>query len=299
MPPGAVKRGPPPPEPLAVVPDTVPEEDLLTSARTHFRPIRQETAAAAVTTTSSHAYADGTTFAIRGSVERVPYRRTDSGTLYLQREAGESPRRYLEWRGAEADAVEGHFIPRFRVRQNEKYCQTDGGEEEEVGSWCGGGEETPPPKKRVLSESRGGCCDCECDCDLYFPGECEHWRGGVVNTGDVWGAACATCAPAAPQEAVHLRRLRDELSREGDQLLSDLQRIVLPGAADPAPVPPPPVSTAPTAAEQRKRRHSGAPAAGALRLGPLPPPWSHLLLLQRHHRQQQQQIAAALRPVTL
>lgn len=252
VPPGvSVRRNPlseRPSEPPPPPPPVTTEEDLLTSARTHFRPIRQEVGSSVQ---ASHAYADGTTFAIRGSLERVPYRRTDSGTLYLQQDTSSSPERYLEWRSSDGrePPPQSDFVLRFRVKQNDKCCQTD--EEDEVSELeVAGGEETPPPKKRVLSES--SCCE------LYFPGDCgelllhEQWQGcAQCSTGEVWGATCTACAPQLPEKRTahrrDLRRLRDELSREGDQLLSDLQRVVQ------LPEPPPP--------DHRKRRHSGAPAA--------------------------------------
>lgn len=241
-----------------------PGEDLLTSSRTHFRPIRQETAATSVSATSSGpSYADGTTFAIRGSLERVQYRRTDSGSLYLQCEYDASPKRYLEYRSPELelnrkiDADE--FRLHFRVKQNEVYCQTDGAYEGEPAA--SGGEETPPVKRRVL-------CDYNSEDDMYFPGDCElllhdQWPDSRQLAGcsacgggaDVW-ASCAACAyvPGAgppTSRPGYVCRLRDELSREGDQLLSDLRRMLDPPEAAP-PAPPP------SNHDYRKRRHSGA-----------------------------------------
>ncbi|KOC68269.1 Uncharacterized protein KIAA0232 [Habropoda laboriosa] len=61
-----------------------PDEDLLTSARTHFRPIKDD-----------GQWADGTTFPVNNTLERVAYRRSESGhLLYLP--GGESP--YMEYR---------------------------------------------------------------------------------------------------------------------------------------------------------------------------------------------------------
>lgn len=65
------------------------EEDLLTSARTHFRPIKQED--------TQQGYADGTTFAIRSSLERVNYKRSESGMLLLESEF-DTPKKYMEYR---------------------------------------------------------------------------------------------------------------------------------------------------------------------------------------------------------
>lgn len=252
------------------------EEDLLTSARTHFRPIKHDESF------GNPVYADGTTFQIRGNLEQVNYKRTESGGYYLQREGCSSPDRYLEWKPT-TPVLSDAFVPRFRLSQNEKCCQTDVisnlSDVPRLESIIG--EETPPPKRRVLSE-----CFEE---DLYFPGDCEQllheqWRTGTCctecNGGEIWGAACVSCAPPISTRACDLRRLRDELSREGDQLLSDLQRIVmLPGAE----ILPAPTSQAPQT-DHRKRRYSGAPACAALR--PIWPPAA----IQLH---------SLLRPVTL
>lgn len=71
------------------------DEDLLTSSRTHFRPIKQESIEAGGIPQGQ--YADGTTFAIRGSLEHVNYKRSDSGTLYLESEF-DTPKKYMEYR---------------------------------------------------------------------------------------------------------------------------------------------------------------------------------------------------------
>lgn len=247
-------------QPSLPPPPADPGEDLLTSSRTHFRPIRQETTATASSASSGPRYADGTTFAIRGSLERVQYRRTDSGSLYLQCEYDASPKRYLEYRPPELELSPAgdtdEFRLRFRVKQNEACCQTDGSYDG-APTPCGG-EETPPVKRRVL-------CDYSSDDDLYFPGDCElllheQWPlAGCSACGGggagVW-ASCAACAyaPGAGQASSrpgYVYRLRDELSREGDQLLSDLRRMLDPPEAPP---PPPP----PSNHDYRKRRHSGA-----------------------------------------
>ncbi|EZA53721.1 hypothetical protein X777_06828 [Ooceraea biroi] len=84
-------------------------EDLLTSSRTHFRPIRED-----------GEWADGTTFPIDNSVERITYRRSESGRLYLP--GSETP--YREYR----DNIERQsesFVIRFRVRQNDVATQAD------------------------------------------------------------------------------------------------------------------------------------------------------------------------------
>lgn len=104
-----------------------PDEDLLTSARTHFRPIRDD----------GH-WADGTTFPVNDTVERVAYRRSESGNL-LYLPGGESP--YMEYREDDVSpstTVSTNLTLKFRVRQCDKCIQT-----EPIRS---------PVKRRILSE---------------------------------------------------------------------------------------------------------------------------------------------------
>nr|CAD7395519.1 unnamed protein product [Timema poppensis] len=114
------------------------EEDLLTSSRTHFRPIRQESQDSHVGN-GGH-YADGTTFAIPNNLDVVAFKRSESGALYIQTEmADDLPNKYMEYKEKEPYFVIRHksiecagepknaleFIPKFQVCQNEKYCQTE------------------------------------------------------------------------------------------------------------------------------------------------------------------------------
>ena len=103
------------------------DEDLLTSARTHFRPIRDD-----------GNWADGTTFPVNDTVERVAYRRSDSGNL-LYLPGGESP--YMEYREGDmsgSPSVSTNLTLKFRVRQCDKSIQT-----EPIRS---------PVKRRIISE---------------------------------------------------------------------------------------------------------------------------------------------------
>lgn len=103
-----------------------PDEDLLTSARTHFRPIKDD----------GH-WADGTTFPVNNTVERVAYRRSESGNL-LYLPGGESP--YMEYRENDVATLPAstNLTLKFRVRQCDKSVQT-----EPIRS---------PVKRRILSE---------------------------------------------------------------------------------------------------------------------------------------------------
>ncbi|CAL1688318.1 unnamed protein product [Lasius platythorax] len=82
-------------------------------------------------------WADGTTFPVNNTVERVAYRRSESGNL-LYLPGGESP--YMEYRESDAvmPPVSTNLTLKFRVRQCDKSVQT-----EPVRS---------PVKRRILSE---------------------------------------------------------------------------------------------------------------------------------------------------
>lgn len=102
----------------AFLAENLPEpEDLLTSPRTHFRPIRDD-----------REWADGTTFSIDNSVERIAYRRSESGRLYLP--GSETP--HMEYRENIGQAQSESFVIRFRVRQHDQAVQTDFTDEESI-----------------------------------------------------------------------------------------------------------------------------------------------------------------------
>lgn len=103
------------------------DEDLLTSTRTHFCPIKDD-----------GNWADGTTFPINNAMERVAYRRSESGNL-LYLPGGESP--YMEYRENDAATklpVSSTLTLKFRVRQCDKCIQTD--------------PVRSPVKRKILSE---------------------------------------------------------------------------------------------------------------------------------------------------
>lgn len=156
------------------------EEDLLTSTRTHFRPIRQESL-----DSHNHAgcYADGTTFVIPNSLESITFKRSESGTLYLETEVGlDTPKKYMEYKEKEpyggrhkldekgsnfvSSKLGSEFIPKFRVHQIEKCCQTEETEEMLLSD-----EEVDPKRSRQ---------DIKADSDFYFPGD-ELFAEKIIN----------------------------------------------------------------------------------------------------------------------
>jgi hypothetical protein len=167
------------------------EEDLLTSTRTHFRPIRTENMELHHSTNASNnnnigGYADGTTFVIPTNLEEVAFKRSESGTLYLEAEAGaglETPNRYMEYKEKEAyggryrfdkqpagvNDNSREFIPKFRVRQNEKWCQT-----EEAEDMLQSDEEVDTKRsrqERTVNEPE----------DFYFPDD-DHFAEKILNS---------------------------------------------------------------------------------------------------------------------
>lgn len=272
------------------------EEDLLTSTRTHFRPIKQES----LDTSNGHSghYADGTTFAIRNSLEHVAYRRSESGNMYV--ESGfDSPKKYMEYR---SEAENREFVLKFCVKQNEKCCQTEVDEDEVVPGSQAHSPLEVPAKKRVLCDpeefffpgdeellSDSGEAATECSCtsreraklatnlEPLFQASAEAcglhgrdstvaeinwgptssgWRkcdkcnnnwsswgtmrngggGGDINQAwqQIWSSSeelCRTClgVPAGsgppPGRTLQYFRLREELSEDGEQLLSDLSCV--------------------------------------------------------------------------
>lgn len=112
------------------------DENLLTSDKTHFKPI---------------AYPDGYTFDISNNLDDVKFYRSDSGSLFLDSE------QYMELRMdhmrdefygfshvepannddemRDANDPDEKFVVKFCVRQNEKCCQTDEQELDNVGGF--------------------------------------------------------------------------------------------------------------------------------------------------------------------
>ncbi|PSN54995.1 hypothetical protein C0J52_02345 [Blattella germanica] len=182
------------------------EEDLLTSARTHFRPIRMEGIDLHRNINASNnnsnnnnnvgSYADGTTFVIPTSLEEVAFRRSESGALYLETEAEtgmNSPNKYMEYKEKEAYGLRHHcekqvkssletgceFIPKFKVRQNEKCCQT-----EELDEIMQSDDEVDTKRSRQ---------DVKVSDDFYFPDD-DQFAEKIINClEDNCGTELSTC----------------------------------------------------------------------------------------------------------
>lgn len=198
-------------------------EDLLTSMRTHFQPIgaREEVEPPPPLAPPTPTYEDGTTFQISSSMEKVYFERSQSGALYLD---ADDSQKYREFRDAAAFIeYPGVFRPKYRVCQNEKFCQT---------------EDVDSVREEAEEEEQ----------DLYFPGdekqveECIE-QDAVITVGgwvtawpasiwsndtphslcDVWGQEVNGDARKAVEE--NYIKLKDEILEEGEELLSNLSSM--------------------------------------------------------------------------
>ncbi|XP_074039030.1 uncharacterized protein isoform X2 [Leptinotarsa decemlineata] len=95
------------------------DEDLLTSEKTHFKPINEKP------DNSYSNYKDGATFNISNTLNKVEYKRSGSGTLWLENEQGQCTK-YFEYKGeGMGSSSESGFVIKFKVNQNDKACQTE------------------------------------------------------------------------------------------------------------------------------------------------------------------------------
>ncbi|XP_042209776.1 uncharacterized protein LOC121857730 isoform X2 [Homarus americanus] len=144
------------------LPPTQEEENLLTSPRTHFRPIRQDS----VGSTADDHYEDGTMFIVNSERPELPFQRTSSGALFLESDLLEgSPKKYMVYKEPvpklvqteEEPEVVAHesfqaiaLVPKFKVVNNEKFCQTE--------------EENMPSRKRSFCINVEKMVPCEKVC---------------------------------------------------------------------------------------------------------------------------------------
>ncbi|XP_046385176.1 uncharacterized protein LOC124155424 isoform X2 [Ischnura elegans] len=163
------------------------EEDLLTSARTHFLPIRRLSVDSSSGLSESNGggvhYEDGTTFSIQSALEKVTFYRSESGNLILKEEPEEgedgnckTPKKYMIYKGAIglkgrgflADQDNSGFLPKFLVRQNEKSCQTDESDEScsvGVANCCYASIASIEIGEEEVDVSKGE------ECEFFFPGD--------------------------------------------------------------------------------------------------------------------------------
>lgn len=209
------------------------EENLLTSERTHFKPI---------------SYPDGYSFDIPNDLDNVEYFRSGTGSLYLDSE------QYMELKvpcmkkefslkdgdqNVETDEEmhsigqqDEEFVIKFCVKKNEKFCQTNEADFEEYERICMNAAMSYYNNFRtnwryteqILTDTRidyvedYGYVDDQLDEPKCLWNHSEnHNNNNAQNR--VW-EACPTCQDS--QSFPANRRLKDELHADGEEILSDL-----------------------------------------------------------------------------
>ncbi|KRT84087.1 hypothetical protein AMK59_657 [Oryctes borbonicus] len=228
------------------------DEDLLHSIHSHFKPINEKTEMR-----SNGQYADGTTFIIPSNVDNITYKRSDSGFLYLETEQGMN-RKYMDFRRSE----EGDFSLKFNICQNDKASQTDS-DLLEISN-CSKEQESfyfPGDQELLIDDSE----ECECadktaeTLEIYgednvlteifskYENKCDQcnnnssWESYLFRKDldkkldkqsirDIWsgGEVCTACMNLNNTHSslsVLQSKLREDISQDGEQLLSDLSSI--------------------------------------------------------------------------
>lgn len=106
--------------PTAITADETLEENLLTSNRSHFKPIGTVLDKKG----EGNKYADGTCFVISGSLEQPAYKRSGSGSMYLETDF-ETPKKIFEYTRKGRRIGNQGLVLKFLACENDKACQTD------------------------------------------------------------------------------------------------------------------------------------------------------------------------------
>ncbi|XP_022191387.1 uncharacterized protein LOC111049581 [Nilaparvata lugens] len=195
------------------------DEDLFTSMRTHFQPIAVNEMKEEAQVVVEPQYEDGTTFQISSSMEKVYFERSDSGALYLDADKNQ---KYREFKDACCIEYPGVFWPKFRVCQNEKFCQTD----DDVVAEEGEGEMYFPGDEKQVED----CIerDAAAATVITVGGWVTTWPASIWSNDtphlcNVWGGAVNGDARVAVEE--QYIKLKDEILEEGEELLSNLSSM--------------------------------------------------------------------------
>ncbi|XP_075223238.1 uncharacterized protein LOC142325397 isoform X2 [Lycorma delicatula] len=193
------------------------DEDLLTSMRTHFQPISSKETNASVhdrVVPSVPKYADGTTFQISNSLDKPCFLRSESGAFYLDSDKDQKYREFND------DSLEtsGNFIPKFKVCQNEKFCQT-----EEISVSSDSEEFYFPGDERHAEDCLEKDSTATC---ITVDGWVAAWPAGIwSNTPQPWCEVWNAGVNKAQEDGDHYLQLRDEILEEGEELLSNLSSM--------------------------------------------------------------------------
>lgn len=199
-------------------------ENLLTSMKTHFKPIKQESVEV-----NASSYNDGSSFVGANFLEEVKFHRSESGSLFLGPD-----QKYMEYKRPDL-TISPEFIPKFRVCSNEKFCQTDDPPPEEDSSLDQNIESEFffPGDDRYLEDALND----ECSPRIEIKGWVTTWPIGPSSSEDIWSNdsrqpwVIGENENWNSSEGIGKRedytRLRREITQEGEQLLSDLRSINL------------------------------------------------------------------------
>lgn len=209
---------------------TVEEENLLTSERTHFCPIKQT-------------YSDGYSFEIPSNLDEIQYTRSASGSLYLDAD------KYMEYNpicsndDSSDDGSDDGLVLKFCVKQIEKCCQADANS---IDQHYMANRFAAATKQRTTSNcTTTGILSPDIEMDYELRASFEHstnekdsmgnnldmesWTMGEIkqkclnnnNSHALWEhcSACECDIVSMPAN----RFLKDELSADGDEIMSDLK----------------------------------------------------------------------------
>lgn len=204
--------------PQQITPPKVEEENLLTSERTHFRPIIS--------------YQDGFSFDIPDTLDEVQFSRSECGAMYLNAD------KYMEYNRRGGGGDDDEFLVKFCIKQNDKYCQTDAASldrfsfHDRSGYVCdqSASVSTDLNDREDDFNSSFGLCD---EIDTYNKSDVnldlENWTMGNngrkcsrnENAHSLWehcsGCSCDIASKPANQMMI------EELCADGDQIMSDLR----------------------------------------------------------------------------
>lgn len=231
----STERKPTPPAEAELEPSPTPsqsgeQENLLTSEKTHFCPIKQT-------------YPDGYTFEISDEWDEIRYERSASGTMYVDSEVyreyyvydeeGNGGRlRVKDSPSARPPSGPAPFVLKYCVKQNEKSVQTDSVPPKLSAIPPGAKVLRARPQRKDMRhrESRHVIADDAVDLlgadflnmDEWTMAENQKKCNSNIEKVHALWEHCDACSNDVVSMPAN-RLLRDELSAEGDEIMSDLK----------------------------------------------------------------------------
>lgn len=215
---------------------SIEDENLLTSERTHFRPIKQT-------------YPDGYSFDISDELDEICYERSASGTMYLNSEIyreyyvydeeGNGGSRFQIDDVSDGTPSSVPFVLKYCVNQNEKSCQTDvivPQQQQQIASNLSMIQLKKLTQYRVTQvyDMPNGCvvesnqlseivsADEYLNMQGWTLGESRKKCNNNNNVHALW-EHCVTCSNDVVTSMPANRLLKDELSADGDEIMTDLK----------------------------------------------------------------------------